>query len=679
MLNKKFTQTAIILTFLLSGTNSQTQVILKTPLSERVTEYNIQVKLDTETKKLNGEMILKWTNPSQDTVRDLQFHMYLNAFKNDKSTFLSETRSGPQEEDRSWVEIESIKDQDGTDLSGGINYIRPDQPITYRDLRVPEELPGQKDDQEKDQTVLSIPLDKPVLPGETTEVSLTFTSKLPLLRRRTGYAGDYFFVAQWFPKLAVYEPAGMRYAEKGGWNAHQFHANSEFYANHSLYEVALTLPDDYVVGSGGVLQKEENHGDGTKTLFLRAEDIVDFAWTASQEYQGFEDQWEHVKIRFLCYPEHAYQAERHIDAIKYALEYLTEHVGPYPWPYVTCIGPPQKGSGANGMEYTTLFTAGTIWGLPDGIRLPEMVTVHEFGHSYFMGILATNEFEEPWMDEGMNTYWENRIMDYAYGNKTSMFDLPFLNMGDVEFSRLTYLLSPNPKIADSFRPAWEFPHGSYGPLIYQKTATWLNMLERMIGQPVIDEVFKRFYQRWSFKHPATQDFIDIVNEAVSEFHGDQFGESMDWYFNQFLKSDKMMDYAIERISVRQMKEKGGIYGDNDNMEYRESEKMEGLFRSEVRLERLEEAIVPVEILVHFENGEEIIEKWDGKSRAYDLIYEKPDKVAWAMIDPEMKMLMDANLMNNSYTMKPSRLSGAKYSGKFLFMIQNLMQFVSIFN
>lgn len=665
---------------MLSFAGIQAQKILKNPLSERITEYDMQVKLDTETKKIHGDMILKWKNPSQDTVSDLQFHMYLNAFKNDKSTMMKEGSSFlRKEENWGWVEIESIVDPEGNDLKGGMHFIQTDQVLSEEDLRLPQEKPELLNDPEKDQSVMRIPLENPVLPGESVELKISFTSKLPRLAKRTGYAENYYFVAQWFPKLAVYEPAGMRYAEKGGWNAHEFHRNSEFYANHSLYEVDITLPEDYVVGSGGVLQDEKNNGDGTKTVFLRAEDIVDFAWTASQDYQVFEDKWEHVDIKFLCHPEHAYQAERHIVSLKHALQYLADHVGPYPWNHVTFIGAPQKGSAANGMEYTTLFTSGTVWGLPEGIHMPELVTIHEFGHAYFMGILATNEFEEPWMDEGMNTYWEGRIMDHAYGDKSGVLDLPFLNVGDVELARFTYLMLPNPKIADAFRPSWKFPHGSYGSIIYQKTATWLHMLERMIGQPVIDEIFKRFYNRWGFKHPASQDFIDIVNEVVTEYHGTKFGESMDWYFDQFLKTGKMMDYAIDGISVRSVKEKGGLYGESSGKEFRESETIEDFYKSTVRLERMEEAIVPVEILVHFDNGEEILENWDGKSWAYDLVYERPEKILWAQIDPEMKMLMDANLMNNSYTREPSKTSAVKYSGKFLFLIQNLMQIVNIFN
>ncbi len=122
-----------------------------------------------------------------------------------------------------------------------------------------------------------------------------------------------------------------------------------------------------------------------------------------------------------------------------------------------------------------------------------------------------------------------------------------------------------------------------------------------------------------------------------------------------------------------------MYGDAANLEFRESETLEDFYQSTVRLQRMEEAIVPVEILVHFDNGEEIMEYWDGQSWTHDLVYERPEKVLWAQIDPEMKMLMDANLMNNSYTREHSKTSAVKYSGKFLFLLQNLMQFVSIFN
>ncbi len=676
-----FKQRVLLILFMgILSQSSFAQKILQAPLSPRTTSYKMNVELNPETKTVTGDLILTWKNPSQEPVSDLQFHMYLNAFKNSKSTFFNEGSVSHQDEkDFGFVDVNSIESMDGKDLSGGVNFIQPDKINHYQDLRLPDESPQKPEDRIQDETVMRVLLDEPVLPGESIQVKLNFTSKLPALKTRTGFAGDYFFVAQWFPKLGVFEYPGMNADAEIGWNCHQFHRNSEFYANHSLYEVDLTLPEEYVLGSGGVVMNEESLGNGMKKLSLRAEDIVDFAWTASKDYVLVEDQWKHVKIQALFQPDHVYQAERHIHALKEALAYFDEHLGKYPWSHATLIDPPTNGMAAGGMEYTTLFTAGTAYGLPEGIHMPELVTIHEFGHAYFMGILATNEFEEAWMDEGMNTYWETRIMDHAYGDKKGVFDLPFLNVGDVEFSRFTYVGMNNPKIADAYRPAWEFPHGSYGSVIYQKTATWLNTMERMIGTAVMDEVFQTYYERWAFKHPGTQDFIDIVNEVVVKNHGDRFGENMDWFFDQFLKDDKIVDYRILRISSRKSPKETGLFGQSKVRNFKERKLEENLYRSVVALERLGEAIVPVEVLIHFEDGTEITENWDGKDRAKDLIYERSSKVEWAYIDPERKILMDTNLLNNSVTTQSNKKPALKYGSKFMFLIQNLMQMVSIFS
>lgn len=670
----------LTLTIILLPIGLVAQEILSKPLSKRTTNYKMDVELDPELKTVKGDLILSWTNPSQDTVSDLQFHLYLNAFKNSKSLFNNEgSVANRKENDFGFIDVNRIEDMDGKDLSSSVSFIQPEKSRQYQDLRLPDESPQRNDNRIEDETVMLLQLDEGVLPGESIQVKLNFTSKLPALKTRTGFAQNYFFVAQWFPKLGVYEYPGMNSDAESGWNCHQFHRNSEFYANHSLYEIDLTLPENYVLGSGGVVMSEENLGNGKKKVSLRAEDIVDFAWTASEDYIVVEDQWQHVKIRALFQPEHAYQADRHIKALKAALAYFDEHLGPYPWPHATLIDPPSYGQAAGGMEYTTLFTAGTAYGLPKGIHMPELVTIHEFGHAYFMGILATNEFEEPWMDEGMNTYWETRIMDHTYGENHGTIDLPFLNIGDVEFARFAYVAMNNPKVADAFRPSWEFPHGSYSSIIYQKTATWLNTLERMIGIETMDEIFQDYYKKWAFKHPGSQDFIDIVNEVVTKNHGSKFGENLNWYFDQFLKDDKMVDYRVYQIYNRRMLKDTGIFGKRDSRKFKKRELVEDVYRSTVALERLGEAIVPVEILVHFEDGTEVTEYWDGKDRAKDLIYERSSKVEWAYIDPERKILMDSNLLNNSLSTKSNKKPALKYGAKFMFFLQNLMQVISIFS
>jgi hypothetical protein len=384
------------------------QIVLNKALSNRQTYYQIDATLDVTSKIVKGQMNAYWVNKSSDIVADVQLHMYLNAFSSTKSTFYKESGGDPgnKESDYGWIDILNISDREGTDLKSMLRYISPDD--------------GNPDDK----TVLRIVLPKPAEPGDSVFLYVNFESKLPSRIIRTGYSDDYFFVAQWFPKFGVYEPAGMRYATRGGWNCHQFHAHSEFYSNHSVYDVKITLPKEYVVGSGGLLIDENESGD-SKTLTYRAEDIVDFAWTAWPGYAVYTDQWKHVKITLLIPSVRKNQVDRQIQAVKNALEYLESNVGPYPWPHLTFVDPPSKGSGAGGMEYTTIFTSSSSFIMPSFYHLPEMVTIHEFGHSYFMGILASNEFEEPWLDEGINSFWEARIMDHYYGKNSGMLDLPF--------------------------------------------------------------------------------------------------------------------------------------------------------------------------------------------------------------------------------------------------------------
>lgn len=216
------------------------QIVLNKQFSNRLTYYKIDANLDISSKIVKGQMTAYWVNNSSDRVADVQLHMYLNAFSSNKSTFYKESGGDPgnKDSDYGWIDIINITDREGTDLIPMLQYISPDD--------------GNPDDK----TVLKIDIPNPAEPGDTVFLNLNFESKLPSKIIRTGYSDDYFFVAQWFPKFGVYEPAGMRYATKGGWNCHQFHAHSEFYSNHSVYDVKITLPKEYVVGSGGLLIDE---------------------------------------------------------------------------------------------------------------------------------------------------------------------------------------------------------------------------------------------------------------------------------------------------------------------------------------------------------------------------------------------------------------------------------------
>lgn len=611
------------------------------PLSNRIANYTIDVVLDTDKKTLTGKETLVWKNTSTDPISELQFHLYLNAFKDKNSTFMKESggqlrgdvvdTSKPM--NLGSIAIESMQVRNGESLTKRIKFIQTD------DLN------------EKDKTVISVPLSKPLSPDESITLDINFKAKLPQIFARTGFADNYFLVGQWFPKIGVYEPAGMRYATKGQWNCHQFHANTEFYADFGTYKVSMTVPKDYQLAATGIFQNESPHNNGTKTITYLAEDVHDFAWTTSPRFVISERQWKHVKIKAVMQPEHSGSTERYFQSAITALTYFEKNLGKYPHTVLSLIDPPVNGSGSGGMEYPTFITCGTAWGLPKGFRFPELVTVHEFGHQYFQGMLATNEFEESFLDEGFNQYYEGRIMDENYA-PGSQIDFIGFTINDMETSRISYITMKNPKITEVFRNAWQYPKGTYSIMTYTKTATWLKTLENMIGRSTMDEVMQTYFIRWRFKHPCVRDFINVVNEIVPKRTGNHFGKDMNWYFDQVLYKAPVLDYAVKSIKVN-----------NGNH-----------VSSEFTVERLGDMILPTEISVQFTDGKQELIPWNGeeKSKTYRLLKE----ISSVKVDPKNKLLLDLNFNNNSKAIDPSTLALKKYTMKIMFWIQNMMQWMA---
>ncbi|RYF78332.1 MAG: M1 family peptidase, partial [Cytophagaceae bacterium] len=508
-----------------------------------------------------------------------------------------------------------------------------------------------------DRTVIQVPLTRPVAPGETIVLDMAFQAKLPKIFARTGFSKDFFLVGQWFPKIGVYEPVGMRGRSVGGWNCHQFHAHSEFYADYGTYDVAITTPQAFKIGATGWQTGETSLKDGNRITRWHADDIIDFAWTASPHYELIDSQWQGksgvpVKIRLMMQPEHSDQAKRHLDAAKAALAYFDTYLGRYPYSTLTIVDPPLRASGAGGMEYPTFITAGTSWAIPKGLRFPEMVTVHEFGHQYFMLLLASNEFEEAWLDEGFNQYYEGRIMDATFGSQRGMADWFGFRLGDMEASRDGYVHMDNPAISPSYGNVWQLPSSNYGELTYYKTATWLRTLEGLLGRTVMDEVMQTYFARWQFKHPNAQSFIDVVNEIVPRRLGQKLGPNMNWFFDQVLFGDRICDYKLASLA------------NHTNSP------------ASLRVDRLGDMQLPVEVLIRYENGQEETLYWDGRSRTHTFTATKKGRVIWAQVDPKQKLFMDVNVINNSYSVSPSSAPSAKYATRFLFWIENAMQWLA---
>jgi hypothetical protein len=642
--------------------------LLANTRSPRTANYHIQVELDTAEKKIYGKQVLTWKNPSADTVRELQYHLYLNAFKNSETTFMAKrdfpallANSLLEECGWSWVDVQNIVDEHGNNLTQSMRYIQPN------------------DDNEQDQTVLSVSLPQPVMPYDSIEVSLEWVTKIPKTMVRTGYNKDYYFMAQWYPKVGVYEPAGMRYATKGQWNCHQYHSDGEYYGEFGNYLVDITVPDGFVVGASGTLIKETTL-DGKKTHSFKVNDVIDYTWTASPHYIAIDDEWKGIKIRLLVYPAHLHFKDRFITAIKNAMEYMEERFEKYPYPGLTIVDPPFHGLFTAAMEYPTLITTMSNCLLPTTILTPEILISHEFVHQYFQQMVATHEQEEPWMDEGMTNYYEGRIMDHYYGEHTSTIDFMGIKFGNIESNRADFFGMDNPKIAENSRYSWQFTEGGYHSISYNKTAVWLRTLEGLVGIETMDEIMKTYFLRWKFKHPCGEDFIEVVNEVVTKNHGTKFGEDMNWFFEQVLYGTVECDYKLASITNTSVRAAMGIFDNLDDcitQEEAEQNQGEEIFRSSVIIHRLGELTIPVDLLVQFDNGETVMETWNGLERTKRFEYTGPQKVVAAHIDPEEKIYIDKNFINNSLTLSPSKKGIRSTVSKFLVWIQNAMQSLNL--
>lgn len=660
-------------------------VLFEKPLSPRIANYDIEVTLDTEKRMIHGKEKLTWFNKTGNTIRELQFHLYWNAFRNTKSTLISELTSSSDfdEEDWGFIEVDRVTSPTGEILADKIQFIHPD------------------DANNDDKTVFRLPLSQPILPGRSIVLNIDFTAKVPKspIARRAIAEKEYFLISQWFPKIGVYID--------GKWNCHQYHRNSEFFADFGVYNVHITVPKKNIVGATGIEFEVKNNGDGTTTHFYHAEDVHDFAWTTSPEFIEVKDRSQDVDIRVLLQPDHKGQAHRHLDAAKAAVDYFQNWYGDYPYPNLTVVDPRREAMASAGMEYPTLITAGTAYGIPGGLRMPEMVIIHEFGHNFWYGMVANNEFEEAWLDEGINSYSESRIFFDHYGPVGDLIDVWGIKINEQQFQRAQYINFPD--LDPIVQYSWNYYSGnSYGINSYHKPALMLTTLQNFLGKETMQKIMRTYFERWKFKHPKTQDFIAVANEVT--------GQNLNWFFDQALFTTNILDYSVDRVFTRKVKENKGYdftlfvqeedttatdttkhlnpensisqiperdsisltSKSNDSTKAKEKKKM---YNSGIDIRRLSDFKFPVEIEITFENGEKIREKWNGQGFWKKLRYTKPTKLVSATVDPDNKIPIDVNYTNNSCTVKKQTKGVNKLAVRFLFWMQLLLDqpdFLNIF-
>ena len=633
-----------------------------------VASYRIEATYDRD-HRLSGKETVTFVNRTSRPFADVQLHLYLNGFRNTRSTWMREAaegsgrgrgrKAGRDESRFGYSELKRVVLADGTDLTSKVRYIAPDD--------------GNADDR----TVVSIPLPRPVGPGETLVFDLEFRAKFPRAIARTGWKDDYLLAAQWFPKLGV--------ATDAGWVTHQFHAGTEFFADFGDYDVTLTLPSELKgkVGATGVARETSDLAGGLTRVRFTAEDVHDFAWTASPRFEVYRDTFSRpglpsVDLILFLQPDHRAVKERYFHAAKAGLESYGRWFLPYPYAALTIVDPPYQ-SNTSGMEYPTLFTGGSPWLAPKGVHAPEGVTIHEFGHQVFYGMLASNEVDEAHLDEGFNTYATFRTLKKTYGDPyfvKRIFDVPFvfksirapLPMAQAERALDWQVASrSDPTTAPTFR---NLDGGAIRVNAYSKTALVLASLERTLGEEVWDPLMKTYAQRYAFKHPTTSDFRSVAREVA----GPRVNELLD----QTWGSTSTIDYAVTVAASKKAEPAAGYVGEMGELKF--AAKAEGKgpsgYESVVVVRRLGEASWPMDVELRFAGGVKVRRAWDGKDRWVKYRITGP-KLLSAVVDPDQKCLLDVNVLNNGLAVEPNATASRRWGHRLRFWSQNLLELFAL--
>lgn len=510
--------------------------------------YTISVTLDDRAHTLAGDLAFEYVNHSPDALSEIWLHCWPNAYASRRSAFNRQKLA-----------------QDDTEF-----HFAPDSARGGLE-RLDFTADGQKaawqfDRDNPDIAMLTLP--KPLPPGGRVRIATPFLLKIPASFSRLGHVGQSYQLTQWFPKPAVYDARG--------WHPMPYLDQGEFYSEFGSFDVTITLPDNYVVGATGVLQTASEwqflqekeaatrekikrpaagpagksaksaeapfppSSAAMKTLRFTADSVHDFAWFADKRFHVLRDTARLASGRTVdCWvmftDENFRPWQKGAFYVRRSVEFYSELVGEYPWPQATAVHSALSAGG--GMEYPMITVIGNT---SDPGSLDEVIT-HEVGHNWFYGILASNERDHPWLDEGLNTYYELRYMKKYYGNSIADNALPKQFYDPKVYGPPLYtaylMLARNHRDVPPDSRSDRFTALGYGLQAYMKPALCMAWLEKSAGTAAFDRAMQAYYRDWRFRHPGPGDLRESWRAA---------GLEADWFF-QAMQTRRKTDYALKKV------------------------------------------------------------------------------------------------------------------------------------
>ena len=511
---------------------------------QRVNTF-IEVFLDDEKHELSAHETIEYTNNSPNPIDSILFHLWPNAYKNISTEMAKHDVENGELEFR----FSDVSDKGFID---SLNFSCDDKTLRWNYF-------NNKVD------IAVVHLDTSLLPNQTISIATPFRVKIPSgLFSRLGHIGQSYQITQWFPKPAVYD--------KEGWHPMSYLSQGEFYSEFGSYDVKITLPENYVVGATGDLINGDDElaflknkveqteaiilaknyssdmsfpesSSTTKTLHFHQENVHDFAWFADKRYHVLKGEVELPKSKrkvatWAMFTNNEFKLwEKAIEYINDATYNYSFWVGDYPYNHVTAVDGSISAGG--GMEYPNI----TVIGESRSHYFHDEVITHEVGHNWFYGILGTNERENAWMDEGINSFVEFRHMSKKYNQKNNLFEnnlLKTLDLGGSSLMQLGYKFNASRNNDQPIQMgSSKFTSMNYGIIVYGKTAMGFNYLKEYLGVSKFDSCMRTYFDRWKFKHPQPRD-LKAVFEEVSK-------KNLNWFFNDFIGTTQKVDYKIKRI------------------------------------------------------------------------------------------------------------------------------------
>lgn len=519
-------------------------------------DYKITVTLDDQNKMLRGFEEFKYQNNSPNELEFIYIHLWPNAYKNNKTALAKQLYVGMNNSELEFATEEALGFIDSLDF--------------YVDgVKAQWELDADNID------IAKLFLPKGLISGKSIKVSTPFRVKIPSGEiSRLGYVGESFQITQWYPKPAVYD--------KNGWHQMPYLTQGEFYSEFGSFDVSITLPKNYIVGATGDLQTEseitflsdlalktkEKYGtdnaqilagiktpfppssEEMKTIRFKQDKVHDFAWFADKRFEVLKGEVKMPKSGKIVnswamfVPNNAALWVNAIEYINDATYYYSKWNGDYPYNNVTAVDGTISAGG--GMEYPTI----TVIGNASNKEELELVIVHEVGHNWFYGLMASNERDHAWMDEGLNTLNEIRYFETKYPKNTRMTDM-FSGMGDFvhlnnlshhDMAYLSYAMVAGIGLDQPIElGSSEYTNLNYGAIVYSKTGLVFTYLKDYLGEELFDKCMQAYFEAYKYKHPQPEDL-----RAILEKHSKK---NLNWLFDDLIQTTKQIDFKIAGVKI----------------------------------------------------------------------------------------------------------------------------------